>query len=67
MENDKRDGIYDYVLDEDGHGAMLTLTGPGSGLIYMSAGAPVNEAALWYIEVNQPENKWSDSTTYLDR
>ena len=67
MENDKRDGIYDYVLDEDGHGAMLTLTGPGSGLIYMSAGPPVNEAALWYIEVNQPENKWSDSTTYLDR
>lgn len=55
MENDKKEGIYDYVIDEDGHGATITLTGPGSGLIYMSAGPPVNEAALWFIEVNQPK------------
>lgn len=59
MENDRKEGIYDYVIDEDGHGATLTLTGPGSGLIYMSAGPPVNESALWFIEVNQP--------TYLER
>ena len=56
MENDKKSGIYDYVLDNDGHGAVLTLTGPGSGLIYMSAGPPVNESALWFIEVNLPQD-----------
>lgn len=54
MENDRKEGIYDYEVDEDGHGAVLTLTGPGSGLIYMSAGPPVNESALWFIEVNLP-------------
>ena len=54
MENDKKEGIYDYVVDEDGHGAVLTFTGPGSGLIYMSVGPPVNDAALWFIEVNKP-------------
>lgn len=54
MENDKKEGIYDFVIDKDGHGAVLTFTGPGSGLIYMSVGPPVNDAALWFIEVNQP-------------
>lgn len=54
MEDDKAEGIYDYILDEDGHGAVLTLTGPGRGLIYMEAGEPVNDAALFIIEVNQP-------------
>ena len=54
MEDDKAEGIYDYVIDDDGHGAVLTLTGPGRGLIYMEAGAPVNDAALFIIEVNQP-------------
>lgn len=55
MEDDKAEGIYDYEIDPDGHGAVLTLTGPGSGLIYMEAGDPVNEAALFVIEVNLPE------------
>lgn len=54
MEDDKAEGIYDYRIDEDGHGAVLTLTGPGRGLIYMEAGDPVNEAALFVIEVNLP-------------
>jgi hypothetical protein len=70
MENDKKEGIYDYVIDDDRHGAVITLTGPGSGLIYMSAGYPVNESALWFIEVNQPvqkTDKWSNSATYLER
>lgn len=57
MENDRKEGIYDYTIDEDGHGATLTLTGPGSGLIYMSAGPPINESALWFIEVNLPADK----------
>ncbi len=52
MEADKAEGIYDYQMDPDGHGATLTLTGPGRGLIYMEAGAPVNDAALFVIEVN---------------
>lgn len=55
MEDDKAEGIYDYVIDEDGHGATLTLTGPGRGLIYMEAGEPVNDAALFIIEVNLPQ------------
>ncbi len=54
MDDDKAKGIYDYTLDNDGHGATLTLTGPGRGLIYMEAGEPVNDAALFIIEVNQP-------------
>ena len=54
MDEDKAEGIYDYVIDEDGRGAVLTLTGPGRGLIYMEAGDPVNDAALFIIEVNQP-------------
>lgn len=52
LEDDKAAGIYDYVIDEDGHGVTLTLTGPGTGLIYMEAGEPVNDAALFFIEVN---------------
>ena len=52
MLDDKEKGVYDYQIDEDGHGAVLTLTGPGSGLIYMEAGSPVNDAALFVIEVN---------------
>ena len=56
MEDDKKQGIYDYKIDEDGHGATLTLTGPGRGLIYMEAGDPINDAALFIIEVNQPSS-----------
>lgn len=55
MEDDRKTGIYDYELDKDGHGATLTLTGPGAGLIYMEAGPPINDAALFYIIVNVPE------------
>ena len=55
MTEDKANGIYDFEIDEDGHGATLTLTGPGRGLVYMEAGDPVNEAAMWVIEVNLPK------------
>jgi hypothetical protein len=54
MDEDKAEGIYDYVIDEDGHGVTLTLTGPGSGIVYMEAGDPINDAALFIIEVNLP-------------
>jgi len=55
LEADKAEGIYDYKIDKDGHGVTLTLTGPGRGLIYMEAGDPINDAALFLIEVNLPE------------
>lgn len=55
LEDDKAAGIYDYIVDSDGHGVTLTLTGPGTGLIYMEAGPPVNEGALFLIEVNTPK------------
>ncbi len=54
LEEDKKEGIYDYKVDPDGHGVTLTLTGPGRGLIYMEAGDPINDAALFIIEVNLP-------------
>jgi hypothetical protein len=52
LEADKAEGIYDYIIDEDGRGVTLTLKGPGTGLIYMEAGDPINDAALFFIEVN---------------
>lgn len=54
LEDDKATGIYDYAVDPDGHGVTLTLTGPGCGLIYMEAGPPVNDGALFLIEVDLP-------------
>ena len=54
LEDDKAEGIYDYEIDTDGHGVTLQLTGPGTGLVYMEAGDPINEAALFIIEVNLP-------------
>lgn len=54
LEDDKEAGIYDYSVDADGHGVTLTLTGPGCGLIYMEAGPPINDGALFLIEVNLP-------------
>ncbi len=55
LKDDKENGIYDYVIDEDGHGAVLTLRGPGTGAVYMEAGPPINDAAVFFIEVNLPE------------
>lgn len=57
MEDDEFNGIYRYTIDEDGHGAVLELTKPGTGLIYMEAGPPVNESALFIIEVNLPASQ----------
>lgn len=54
MDADRETGIYEYTVDPDGYGATLTLTGPGTGLVYMEAGPPVNDAALFVIEVNKP-------------
>ena len=55
LEDDRKAGIYDYIIDDDGHGVTLILKGQGSGLIYMEALEPVNDAALYFIEVNLSE------------
>lgn len=55
LESDRREGIYTYEIDPDGHGVTLTLTGPGRGIVYMEAGPPLDEAAMWVVEVNLPE------------
>ena len=54
MADDKAAGIYDYEIDPDGLGAVLTLTGPGRGWIYMEAGEPIDDGALFVIEVDLP-------------
>lgn len=48
---DKSRGIYDYMIDEDGHGVTLSLKKPGTGIVYMTAGAPVNESGMTLVEV----------------
>ena len=55
MEYDKERGIYDYVLDEDGKGVTLILKSSGSGLLYISAGEPINQAEMIVLEVNLPK------------
>lgn len=54
LEYDRSQGIYDYIIDEDGRGVRLILTGPGTGIVLMEAGDPVNDYALWIVEVNLP-------------
>lgn len=54
LEYDKRRGIYDYSIDDDGKGVILTLKGSGSGLLYMEAGEPVNDSAIIVVVVDLP-------------
>lgn len=53
LEEDRTRGIYDYVIDGDGHGVTLTIKGPGTGMVYMEAKEPVNQAGLLYIHVRE--------------
>jgi len=57
LEYDSSRGIYDYETDDDGHGVRLYFRKPGTGLLYMSAGAPVNEAEMLVIEVSKPSTE----------
>ena len=52
LEFDKGRGIYDYTPDPDGKGVSITLKKPGSGLIYMETGEPLNDAVLVIVEVD---------------
>lgn len=49
---DKSRGIYDYSVDEDGHGVRLFLKKAGTGIVYMSAGAPINQSGMVIVYVN---------------
>lgn len=48
---DKGRGIYDYRVDDDGHGVTLYLKKPGSGIVYMSAGEPINRSGMVLVNV----------------
>lgn len=48
---DQRRGIYSYQIDESGHGVTLTLKKPGTGIVYMSVGEPVNDSGMVIVEV----------------
>ena len=62
LEYDKALGIYDYLIDDTGHGVRLILKKPGTGIVYMEAGEPINEIAMWIVEVNRS----SDGTDLRD-
>ena len=49
---DRSRGIYDYSIDEDGHGVRLFLKKAGTGIVYMSAGAPINQSGMVIVYVN---------------
>lgn len=59
LEFDRSRGIYDYEIDPDGRGVCLYLKAPGTGIIYMSAGAPVNQSGMLVVEVNNIKNSIS--------
>ena len=44
-------GIYQYTVDPDGHGLLLTLTGRGTGMVYVDVKGIVNDAFLCVIVV----------------
>ena len=54
LEFDKENGIYDYRIDDDGKGFELELKGTGSGLIYIEAGEPIDDAELIFLVVDPP-------------
>lgn len=51
LDGDRLRGIYDYSIDPDGHGVLLTLTGRGTGMVYMEVGGIVEQAFLCVIVV----------------
>ncbi len=43
---DRNRGIYDYKVDDDLHGVTLYPKKPGTGIIYMTAGNPINQSRM---------------------
>lgn len=52
LEYDKSRGIYDYTMDSDNHGVTLHLKNPGSGIVYIEAGAPANASEMVAVTIN---------------
>lgn len=52
LDYDKSRGIYDYMIDENGHGVRLFLKKAGTGIVFMSAGAPINQSGMVIVYVN---------------
>lgn len=52
LDFDVERGIYDYVIDPDGHGVTLNLKENGTGMFTIDAGAPVNDGFLVIVVVN---------------
>ena len=48
---DKSRGIYDYEVDDDRHGVTLYLKNPGTGIVYMTAGPPIDKSGMAIIYV----------------
>ena len=48
---DKSRGIYDYEVDDDRHGVTLFLKNPGTGIVYMTAGPPIEKSGMAIIYV----------------
>lgn len=51
LDYDRNRGIYDYRLDDDMHGVTLYLKKPGTGIVYMSAGDPINRDGMVIVRV----------------
>ena len=51
IDGDTERGIYQYEVDPDGHGLVLTLTGRGTGMVYVEVKGIVEEAFLCVIVV----------------
>lgn len=52
LDYDRSRGIYDYKVDDDMHGVTLYLKKAGTGIVYMSAGDPINRSGMVFVRVN---------------
>lgn len=51
LDFDRSRGIYDYTVDMQKKEVTLILKKPGTGILYMSAGEPVNMSGMTFLEV----------------
>ncbi len=51
LDFDKDRGIYDYKVDDDLHGVTLYLKKPGTGIVYMTAGEPIDREGMVIVAV----------------
>lgn len=52
LDYDVERGVYEYEMDPDGHGVVLTLKGDGTGMFTIDAGPPIDAGFLVIIVVN---------------